>query len=180
MAGALVIAGIAPYGAEGLDYFAGMGQKNVDGLGYAARGDEAMLRKRAEPEREVMLARGVDALAYNLRSLLPDVDLAVLTDEFATDLAANFLDGLAGGVDGWVDDNLGSCRPWGFDLAEATVPTFLWQGDLDLMVPFGHGRWLAEHLPGVTAHLEAGQGHLSVVANHIDDMLDELVTTLAR
>jgi hypothetical protein len=51
---------------------------------------------------------------------------------------------------------------------------------LDLMVPFGHGRWLAEHVPGVTAHLEAGQGHLSVVASHIDDMLDELGTTPAR
>lgn len=28
--------------------------------------------------------------------------------------------------------------------------------------------------------LEPGQGHLSIVASHIDDMLDELVTTVAR
>jgi pimeloyl-ACP methyl ester carboxylesterase len=150
-----------------------------DPLNNAARADEDMLRKRAEPERTAMLAHGVAALAHNMRSLLSEVDLAVLTDEFATDLAGSFIDGLTNGVDGWVDDNLGACRPWGFDLADITVPTFLWQGELDLMVPFGHGEWLAEHIPGVTAHLEPGQGHMSIVAGHIDDMIGELIATLA-
>jgi hypothetical protein len=39
---------------------------------------------------------------------------------------------------------------------------------------------VAEHLPGGTAHLAADQGHLSIVASHVDDMRDGLVTTLDR
>ncbi|MEP6852055.1 MAG: hypothetical protein ABJA87_05285 [bacterium] len=58
------------------------------------------------------------------------------------------------------------------------MPVFLWQGELDLMVPFAHGRWLAEHVPGVVAHLEDGQGHLSVALGRVDQTLSELLTTL--
>jgi hypothetical protein len=42
------------------------------------------------------------------------------------------------------------------------------------MVPFSHGQWLASQLPGVYAHLEQGQGHLSINVGAIDQMLDEL------
>jgi pimeloyl-ACP methyl ester carboxylesterase len=58
------------------------------------------------------------------------------------------------------------------------VPVFLWQGSADLMVPFDHGRWLARHVPGVTAHLEDGEGHLSIGVGALDRMLDELLTVL--
>ena len=57
------------------------------------------------------------------------------------------------------------------------MPTFVWQGSADLMVPFAHGRWLAGKIPGVTAHLLEGEGHLSVAVGAMDEMLDELVTT---
>ena len=55
------------------------------------------------------------------------------------------------------------------------MPTVLWQGSTDLMVPFTHGQWLAEHIPGVVAHLEEGQGHLSIGVGAIERMLQELV-----
>jgi pimeloyl-ACP methyl ester carboxylesterase len=56
------------------------------------------------------------------------------------------------------------------------VPTYLWQGSEDLMVPFTHGQWLAAHIPGVVAHLEQGEGHLSIGVGATDRMLDELTT----
>jgi pimeloyl-ACP methyl ester carboxylesterase len=178
--GVLVIAGIAPFNAEGLDYFAGMGESNVEGLGYAARGDEATLRERATRQVAARDAGTPEALIASMRSLLPEVDKAVLTDEFARDMLANFGHGTSVSVDGWVDDNLAACRDWGFTLDELTVPTFLWQGELDLMVPFGHGRWLAEHLPGVVAHLEPGEGHLSIAVGKLDAMLAELTSVLKQ
>lgn len=57
------------------------------------------------------------------------------------------------------------------------MPTYLWQGSEDLMVPFAHGEWLAGQIPGVTAHLEQGEGHLSVGIGALDRMLEELAAT---
>lgn len=176
VAGALVIAGVAPYEAEGLDFLAGMGEENVQEFGAAARG-EAAIRPHMEAAAVGMRKGDIAALTEGLASLLPEIDLATLTGDFGADLVAQIAEGVRVGVDGWLDDDLAFLRPWGFDLAAITVPTFLWQGTEDLMVPCAHGRWLADHVPGVTAHLEQGQGHLSLVGR-IGPILDELVTTL--
>ena len=110
-----------------------------------------------------------------MATLLPDVDRAVLTDEFGADMAASFGDALQVSVDGWLDDDLAFVRDWGFGLDEIASSVSLWQGDQDLMVPFAHGRWLAAHVPGVTAHLLPGEGHLSIAIGAIDRMLDGLI-----
>lgn len=83
--------------------------------------------------------------------------------------------GIDTSVDGWVDDDLAFLAPWGFALEEIDVPTFLWQGTEDLMVPQSHGRWLAAQLPAATAHLLEDEGHLSILANHVGEMLDEVL-----
>ena len=178
VAGILCIAGIAPYDAEGLNFFEGMGEQNVDDFGLVLRGEEAM-RPSYEADAEGLRHTDAASLIKGLGTLLPDVDRAAFTAEFGEDMAANFAEGLRTGVDGWVDDDLAFVAPWGFELAEITVPTFVWQGSEDLMVPFAHGKWLAAHVPGATVHLEQGEGHLSVGVGTLDRMLDELMTTLS-
>ena len=177
VAGVLSIAGVAPADADGLDFLAGMGEQNVDEFRAAFEGEGAL---RPYLLREAVGLREADAAALvgELSSLLPDVDREVLTEEYGEDLARSFAEGLRAGVDGWVDDDLAFGRPWGFSLAAMAVPAFVWQGSDDLMVPFDHGRWLAAHIPGVVAHLERGEGHLSVGVGALGRMLDELVTTL--
>ena len=175
----LVIAGVAPYGAAGLDWTAGMGEDNVAEFGAALEG-EGRLRPYLLEQREHLKDVTPAGIITSFESLLPDVDRAVLTGEFGEDLAASFHDGLRLGVDGWLDDDLAFTKPWGFDLAEVAVPTALWQGSKDLMVPFGHGQWLSSRVPGVTVHLEQGEGHLSVGLGALDRMLDELVSAAAR
>ena len=176
VASTLVIAGLAPFGAEGLDWLGGMGQDNVDELGAATSGPAAL-----RPFLDALLPQlqHVDAagIAVSLAGLLPAADKAVLTDEFAEDMAAEFAEGLANGTDGWLDDDLAFVAPWGFELDEITGPVSLWQGTDDLMVPFAHGEWLAEHVPGVRAHLLEGEGHLSIGVGALEQMLDELVAT---
>jgi pimeloyl-ACP methyl ester carboxylesterase len=98
-----------------------------------------------------------------------------LTGEFGEDTAAGFREALRAGIDGWLDDDLAFIKPWGFSLAEISVPTLIWQGSADLTVPFAHGRWLGSRLPAATVHLEEGEGHLSVGLGKLDAMLDELV-----
>jgi len=178
VAGILCIAGVAPYAAEGLSFLDGMGQQNIDEFGLALKGEAAM---RPSFEADAVGLRDTDAAGIigEMSTLLPDVDRAVLTDEFGQDMAAHFAEGFRVGVDGWIDDDLAFVAPWGFELAEIAVPTFVWQGSEDLMVPFTHGQWLVAHIPGVSARLQQGQGHLSVGVGALDRMLDELVTTLS-
>jgi len=178
VAGILVIAGIAPYDAEDLDFLDGMGEQNIIEFGLAIEGEQAI---RPSHEADAVGLGNTDAagLIEGLATLLPDVDRAVLTAEFGEDMAANFAEALRTGVDGWVDDDLAFVAPWGFTLAEIAVPTFVWQGSEDLMVPFAHGQWLAAHVPGATAHLERGEGHLSIAMGALDQMLAELLTTLS-
>src|SRR5215469_13186563 len=149
VAAVLVVAGVAPYEADGLDWMAGMGElmRNI---------------------------RAADIVA-SMQSLLPDVDQKSVTGEFAEDMAAGIREAMRSGIDGWLDDDLAFVKPWGFGLAEISVPTVVWQGSADLMVPFTHGQWLASRLPAASVHLEEGEGHLSVGLGKLDAMLDELV-----
>jgi pimeloyl-ACP methyl ester carboxylesterase len=169
----LAIAGVAPYGVDGLDWMAGMGEDNVAEFGAALEGADP-LRRLLEAEGEHLKDVDPADIISSLDSLLPDVDRAVLTDEFAEDMAAGFHEGLRRGVDGWLDDDLAFLKPWGFDLGEISVPTMVWQGSADLMVPFAHGRWLASQLPGASVHLVPDEGHLSIGLGACEEMLTEL------
>ena len=174
-AAVLVIAGIAPYGAAGLDYMAGMGYDNIVEISTALKGEHPLRPYLLDQREQLKDATDADLVA-SLDTVLPDVDRAVLTGEFGEDDAANFREALRTGVEGWLEDDIAITRPWGFGLEEISVPVMIWQGSADLMVPFSHGQWLASQLPGASAHLEEGEGHLSVALGALDRMLDELVS----
>lgn len=171
---ALVIAGVAPFDAAGLDFLAGMGEDNVDEFGAAIEGDQP-LREYLDAAREHLKDADAQAIGSSMATLLPPTDRAVLTDEFGQDMAAGTREALRLGVDGWLDDDLAFVKPWGFDFSEIGVPVSLWQGTDDLMVPFAHGEWLAANVPGVVGHLLAGQGHFSVAIGRAGEMFDELL-----
>jgi pimeloyl-ACP methyl ester carboxylesterase len=175
----LVIAGVAPYAAEGLTFLEGMGQDNLDEFG-AALESEQTLRAYLDAERPGLLSADAAGIVESLRGILPQVDRDILTDQFGADMAESFREGLRVGVDGWLDDDLAFVKPWGFDLDEIDIPVSLWQGDLDLMVPFTHGEWLGRHIPAVKANLRPGDGHLSVLLGAVDRMLDDLVDAAIR
>lgn len=171
----LVIAGAATYGAEGLDWMAGMGEGGVAEFSAALRGEDQLRSYLVHAREQLKDATAADILV-SLETSLPNVDRAVLTGECGEDLAANFREALRTGVEGWFEDDIALTRSWGFGLEEVSVPTMIWQGSADLMVPFAHGQWLASQLPDASAHLEEGEGHLSVGFGALDRMLDELVS----
>jgi pimeloyl-ACP methyl ester carboxylesterase len=172
--GVLCIAGVAPYDAEGLVFLDGMGEENHDEFGAAVAGEGA-LRPYLDAQRPELLAITADQITEQMATLLPPVDRTSLTGEFGDFLAEEFRQAVSVSVDGWLDDDLAFTRPWGFELAAISVPTYVWQGSEDLMVPFAHGGWLAEHIPSVVAHLEPDEGHLSIGIGAMGRMLDELV-----
>jgi pimeloyl-ACP methyl ester carboxylesterase len=173
VAAVLSIAGVRPYGDGFLD---GMGEDNIEEFALALEGEHA-LRPFVERHREVMKDADPDTMAAELATLLPEVDRAVLTSEVGRDTVAGLRAGVQV-VDGWIDDDLAFTRDWGFDLRDIAVPTYVWQGSADLMVPFAHGQWLAERIPGAVAHLEEGEGHFSIAVGAMGRMLDEVLRHL--
>jgi pimeloyl-ACP methyl ester carboxylesterase len=162
------LASLAPYGADGLDYFAGMGQDNADDIRLTLT-DEAAARVKADKDREELLATPPEDAAKAMESLLTPTDAGALRGDLAEYLSSSTQDGLAPGSEGWWEDNC-MVRPWGFDLAAITVPFLLLHGKQDMFVPFGHGEWLAAHIPGVEARLLDGDGHLTLLKNRVPEV----------
>jgi len=171
---ALVIAGVGPSTATDLDFLAGMGQDNLDEFGAAAAGEHS-IRAYLDAARPGLQRATAAELIAELASLLPEIDRAALSDEYGEDMASGFHEALRVGVDGWLDDDLAFLDDWGFALDEITVPTSLWQGTADLMVPPSHGEWFATHLSQASVTMLEGEGHLSLALGELDRMLDGLV-----
>jgi pimeloyl-ACP methyl ester carboxylesterase len=171
----LVAAGVAPYDADGLDWLAGMGEENVIEFGAALDGEDALRGYLVEQVRTLRTITP-DGLVAQWETNLPPADRACLSSEVGEEFVAGVHHALSGTIDGWVDDDLAFTRPWGFDLATIRRPVTIWHGGVDLMVPFAHGTWLAEHVPGARSHFDPVEGHLSIRVAHLGEMLDDLVS----
>ena len=144
----VAVAGLAPYGAEGLDWFAGMAPSGESSL-------RAALAGRERKERYESSATDGDP------GFIP-ADLEALEGDWAW-FGPIVRAGLAGGIGGLIDDDLAYVAPWGFDVAEVTAPTLLLHGTRDRMVPSAHSEWLAAHLPAAEPWLRPDDGHISVL-----------------
>jgi pimeloyl-ACP methyl ester carboxylesterase len=114
------------------------------------------------------------AVAEALGNLVSDVDKSALTGEFAEMLAECFHRSVSTGIAGWRDDDLAFTRAWGFDLGAIQIPVAIWQGGQDRMVPFAHGAWLAQHIPGAQVHFYPDEGHLSLAVASLERIVTDL------
>jgi pimeloyl-ACP methyl ester carboxylesterase len=166
---AAAIASPTPYPPEGLDWLAGQGEQNQAEWTAALEGPEA-LEEFVGREAAELRAATPEQIKDVMATLLPPVDAAVLTGERA-EYAKRGLDrAVEHGIAGWRDDDLAFMRSWGFELDEIRVPSLLWQGAQDKMVPVAHGRWLAERIPGVEAHISDEDGHLSIAVGRLGEI----------
>ncbi|MEJ7816166.1 MAG: alpha/beta hydrolase, partial [Rubrobacter sp.] len=145
--GVVVVAGLAPFGAEGLDWFEGFGPGGAAELRAAAAGRDALEKHLAESEDEP--------------DFTPE-DEAALAGEWSW-----FIDvvrtALAGGTGGFIDDDLAGVGAWGFDPADIVAPALFLHGGRDRVVPAAHGEWLARRCPSAELWLRPDDGHISIL-----------------
>jgi len=169
------LAGVAPWPAEGLDWFSGMGPENLEEFGASMKGTDALtpyLEADAAHLRDVQ----PDDVAASLGGLVGDVDKHALTGDYAEFVSASFQRSVSTGIAGWRDDDLAFVNTWGFELSAITTPVAVWQGGEDRMVPMAHGVWLANHIAGAEQHLLPPEGHLSLALTRFGDVLDGLLS----
>jgi pimeloyl-ACP methyl ester carboxylesterase len=162
-----VLASPAPWGAEGLDFFDGMGELNRKDIELMLNDADAA-RAKCEQDRLDMLEATPEAMLETLKTLLSPVDADALTGDLAEHMIVAARSGLAAGSDGWWDDELALMAPWGFELDAIRTPVLLYHGRQDRFVPFAQGEWLAGHIPGVRAVLTDDDGHLTLIDRHLE------------
>ena len=152
--GVVVVAGMAPFGAEGLDWFEGFGPAGVAELRAAAAGRAALEKHLAQSDDEP--------------EFTPE-DEAALAGEWSW-----FIDvvrpALAGGMGGFIDDDLAGVGAWGLDPADVAAPALSCTGaGIGWCPPRTASGWRAiarcgtVAIPGRRAHLGSelwgGSGH---------------------
>jgi pimeloyl-ACP methyl ester carboxylesterase len=165
---AACIVGIAPYDVLGDAWFAGMDPENVKEFGWALEG-EGTLHEELSRTASEMLARMDEDPATVLGDFeIPDEDRAILgRPDIAQVMSEALHECVRNGVWGWFDDDTAFTMPWGFDPATITVPTAVWWGAKDVLVPPAHGEWLAAHVPTAITRIDHSGGHQADPDTHL-------------
>ena len=150
---------LAPFGADGLDWFAGMTAGGAAELRAAAQGRTALERYLAAHD-------------FDMEQFTP-ADRAALSGEWAW-LARIAGQAIEAGTDGYVDDQLAYVGPWGFAVGQAETPVLIIHGGQDRMVPSAHGAWLAGHCRRAELRVRPDDGHVSILGSSAVAALDWL------
>ena len=151
--GTIIGAGLAPYGADGLDWFAGMAPSGEASLRAAAAGREAKER------HEAATTDGEPGFVA--------ADRAALEGDWSW-FGKVVTPAIGSGPGPLIDDDLAYVQPWGFAPEQVPPPILILHGELDRVVPATHGRWLAEHIPDAELWVKPGEGHVSVLRHAAD------------
>jgi pimeloyl-ACP methyl ester carboxylesterase len=87
---------------------------------------------------------------------------ALARPDLRDDFLSSYLEAFRHGSGGVAQDLRLLTRPWGFDLAEVTVPTVVHHGDVDTTVPLAHARRYAASIPHARLQIHPGHGHFSI------------------
>ena len=170
---AAVLVGLAPRGADGLDWFDGMTESNVLEHNAAAGGYEGVAAVTQAAADAVRADPG--SLLASLQPEMPDPDRRVVADRgIRSMLLQTYAEALRTSAYGWIDDALAFYSPWGFDPASVTVPVLLWHGASDNLSPVSHARWLADRIPSAAVVVQAGAAHFGAL-----DVLPDILRWLS-
>ncbi|MFI1721084.1 alpha/beta fold hydrolase [Streptomyces sp. NPDC020489] len=159
---AAVLVSLAPWDAEGLDWFEGMTESNVREY-RNARHNQQVLQSTLVQNADAMRANPM-AVLNDLDDEMPAGDRKIVADAgIRRMLHKNFEAAIEKTADGWIDDAVAFSQDWGFDPGEITVPTLLWHGEDDVFSPVEHFKWLARRIEHATVVLQPSAAHFAAV-----------------
>lgn len=163
------LAGVVPMTMD-FDWTEGMAPENVEEFALGMEGGPVYEAYMADMGKKFSGATKDDVVEL-FGGLLSAPDKAVFEAAVRREgFAASMRQGFELGGRGFFDDDQAMLKEWGFDPTAITVPVAVWFGDHDFMVPRTHGEWLSKNLPTADTHFFEGDGHVSLVVNHLDEL----------
>ena len=165
---------LAPREADGLDWFGGMADSNVDAYaGPNGRLDRVIARLteiadtvRDDPARLITM----------LYEEMTGFDRRVVADAgIRQGLIRAYAEALRESPYGWIDDVKAFRNEWGFDPATVSVPVLLWGGEHDVFSPVSHSRWLGAQIPDAMVVVKSDAAHFNAL-DVLPDILLWLIT----
>jgi pimeloyl-ACP methyl ester carboxylesterase len=170
---AAVLVSLAPREADGLDWFGGMADSNVDAYaGPEGRIDRvvARLAETADSVRD-----DPASLIAGLYAEMTDDDRRVVADAgIRLGLMRAYAEALRESPYGWIDDVKAFRTEWGFDPATVSVPVLLWHGERDMFSPVSHSRWLGARIPDAMVVVKSDAAHFDALSV-LPDVLQWLI-----
>ena len=161
-----IVAGQGPTEAPGVKDGIGWGL-----IGLSPEERRPMLMGLAHGIDEVMVESGMKQMYQEGH---PD-RVAIDQPGVLTALTNTWREAFRSGIDGVDQDAELFKRPWGFQLQDITAEVHLWHGEPDLTVPVSVGRYVADAIPNCHATFFPDEGHISILRNHIREILNVLV-----
>jgi pimeloyl-ACP methyl ester carboxylesterase len=159
---AAALGSLAPFDAEGLDWWDGMAKSNVRAYHDAGADEESLSAELASRARQVR--RDPESLLMSLWPELVSHDKRVVGDiALRRIIAETYAEALEESACGWIDDVLALRRAWGFKPSDITCPVMLWHGGDDVFSPAGHTIWLSEQIKDSTHTVQSGAAHFNAV-----------------
>ena len=123
----------------------------------------------------VMVKRWPNRFITGAMAGFPAPDQAVLArPDFQRAFVALIKEGLRAGPRGAQLDSALMASPWNFRPQEIQVAVNLWHGEADANAPLAMGQYLATNIPNCRASFYPGEGHLSLMAKHLEEILNVL------
>ncbi len=104
----------------------------------------------------------------------PDRKLMAERPELKKMIVESWREAFRSGIGGVNHESGLYARPWGFRLQAIAVEVQLWHGENDNNVPGSVGHYVAEAIPSCRAAFLEGEGHFTLIHNHLPEILGVL------
>lgn len=112
---------------------------------------------------------------------MPMIDQAILQKPKQLESTLEFMrEAFKSGVEGAAQELELFSQPWGFDLKDVHFPLIIWQGQLDKQVSPAHALLYQQKLTQTSLYLFENDGHLSMLYNYIEDILESLRPPISK
>lgn len=173
---AACVVGVAPYDVLGEAWLTGMDPQNVREFGWALEGERRLEVELAREAGEMLARLTKDPATLLVNFDIPEEDKALLArPDIAKVMTEAITECFRNGIWGWGDDDVAFTKPWGFDPATITVPTAVWWGTKDVLVPPRHGEWIAKIVPKSIVRIDDAGGHMGDPDDTIKNLYPWLV-----